>query len=155
MITQALNGKRTGQLTKILNNLNHNKDRGYSYDALGRLVQATGGPSASPLSTQTYSYDRYGNRTSVSASGYSAKGAQASVPADQRASLPASRRERGSSPTVREGLVANTIAQPSDPKVDLPTDLLARNDIDPRGGSPTDRGPQAGSPTGVGDREGS
>jgi hypothetical protein len=27
-------GKRTGQLTKILNNLNHNKDRGYSYDAL-------------------------------------------------------------------------------------------------------------------------
>jgi YD repeat-containing protein len=30
--------KRTGQLTKILNNLNHNKDRGYSYDALGRAV---------------------------------------------------------------------------------------------------------------------
>jgi len=35
------NGKRTGQLTKILNNLNHNKDRGYAYDALGRLTQAT------------------------------------------------------------------------------------------------------------------
>src|SRR5262249_14701623 len=29
-------GKRTGQLTKLLNNLNHNKDRIYSYDALGR-----------------------------------------------------------------------------------------------------------------------
>ena len=67
------NGKRTGQLTKILNNLNHNKDRGYSYDALGRLGQATGGPSASPLWTQTYAYDRYGNRSSVSASGYSAR----------------------------------------------------------------------------------
>jgi len=67
------NGKRTGQLTKILNNQNHNKDRGYTYDALGRLKQATGGPSASPIWTQTYAYDRYGNRTSVSASGYSAK----------------------------------------------------------------------------------
>ena len=28
------NGKRTGQLAKILNNLDHNKDRGYEYDAL-------------------------------------------------------------------------------------------------------------------------
>ena len=65
-------GKRTGQLTKVLNNLNHNKDRGFSYDAVGRLVQATGGPSASPLWTQTYTYDRYGNRTAVSASGFSA-----------------------------------------------------------------------------------
>ncbi|HXQ71319.1 MAG TPA: hypothetical protein VN844_12565, partial [Pyrinomonadaceae bacterium] len=67
------NGKRTGQITKVLNNLNHNKDRGYSYDAVGRLVQATGGPSASPLWTQNYTYDRYGNRTAVSASGFSAK----------------------------------------------------------------------------------
>jgi len=66
------NGKRTGQLTKILNNLNHNKDRGYSYDALGRLVQATGGPATAPIWTQTYTYDRYGNRTSVSATGHTA-----------------------------------------------------------------------------------
>jgi YD repeat-containing protein len=73
------NGKRTGQLTKILNNLNHNKDRGYSYDALGRLTQATGGAAAAPLSTQTYSYDRYGNRMSVTASGYSAKNGSAGV----------------------------------------------------------------------------
>jgi RHS repeat-associated protein len=67
------NGKRTGQLVKLLNNLNHNKDRVYSYDALGRLAQAKGGPATgSPLWTQTYGYDRYGNRTTVSASGVSA-----------------------------------------------------------------------------------
>jgi RHS repeat-associated protein len=92
------NGKRTGQLTKILNNLNHNKDRGYSYDALGRLVQATGGPSTGTLWTQTYTYDRHGNRTSVSASGNSAK--------------------------LYDKL---KFVLPSDPKVDLPTDLLAKN----------------------------
>jgi RHS repeat-associated protein len=67
------NSKRTGQLKKVLNNLNHNKDRNYSYDAVRRLIQATGGPAASPIWTQTYAYDRYGNRTSVTASGYSAK----------------------------------------------------------------------------------
>jgi RHS repeat-associated protein len=81
------NGKRTGQLTKILNNLNHNKDRGYTYDALGRLTQATGGAASAPLWTQTYSYDRFGNRTSVSASGYSA-----------------SLRNRDGSPSLREGV---------------------------------------------------
>jgi RHS repeat-associated protein len=121
------NGKRTGQLTKILNNLNHNRDRGYAYDALGRLTQATGGQASAPLWTQTYSYDRFGNRTSVSASGYSAA-------------------NRGSSPTVKEGLAANAtaggagilpamsalsaIAQPNDPQVSLPTEqLTARTDI--------------------------
>lgn len=69
------NGKRTGQLTKITNNLdasgNHN--RSYDYDALGRLIQAKGGPSAAPLWSQTYTYDRYGNRTSVTASGNTAQ----------------------------------------------------------------------------------
>ena len=88
-------------------------------------MQATGGPSSSTLSTQTYSYDRYGNRTSVSASGYSA-----------------SLRERGNSPTVRDGSVVakrgsagsepgavatGSIPQPDDPKVTLPTDLLAKS----------------------------
>ena len=66
------NGKRTGQLKKILNNLNHNKDRSFSYDAVRRLTEAKGGPSGS-LWTQTYAYDRYGNRTSVTASGVSAR----------------------------------------------------------------------------------
>src|SRR6185295_14659492 len=37
------NGKRTGQLVKMSNNLDHNKDRGYEYDALGRLQRAMGG----------------------------------------------------------------------------------------------------------------
>ncbi len=67
------NGKRTGQIARVLNNLNNNKDRSYSYDALSRLVQAKGGPVGSPLWTQTYTYNRYGNRLSVSASGYSAR----------------------------------------------------------------------------------
>lgn len=126
------NGKRTGQLTKILNNLNHNKDRGYSYDALGRLVQATGGPSTSPLSTQAYSYDRYGNRTSVSASGYSAKNGSAGAGSEGVPTALSAQNQRDSSSTVREGAgtepgVTGSIAQPSDPKVVLPTDLLARN----------------------------
>jgi RHS repeat-associated protein len=57
------NGKRTGQLVKISNNLDHNKDRGYEYDALGRLRRATGGQSVNW--TQNYNYDRYGNRNNV------------------------------------------------------------------------------------------
>ena len=57
------NGKRTGQLAKISNNQDHNKDRGYEYDALGRLQRATGGQSVNWV--QRYNYDRYGNRTDI------------------------------------------------------------------------------------------
>jgi RHS repeat-associated protein len=56
-------GKRSGQLLKISNNLNHTRDRGYEYDALGRLQRATGGQNVNW--TQRYNYDRYGNRTEV------------------------------------------------------------------------------------------
>jgi len=57
------NGKRTGQLVKISNNLDHNKDRGYEYDALGRLRRATGGQNVNWA--QRYEYDRYGNRNNA------------------------------------------------------------------------------------------
>jgi len=57
------NGKRTGQLTKISNNLDHNKDRGYEYDALGRLQRATGGQNVNWA--QRYEYDRFGNRNNA------------------------------------------------------------------------------------------
>ncbi|HEX8140108.1 MAG TPA: lamin tail domain-containing protein [Pyrinomonadaceae bacterium] len=65
------NGKRTGQLVKITNNLDasRSRDRSFAYDALGRLVQARGGSSSAPRWTQSYSYDRYGNRLSVTATG--------------------------------------------------------------------------------------
>src|SRR5205823_1041800 len=99
-------GKRTGQLTKILNNQNHDKDRSYTYDALGRLKVAQGGLNGS-LWTQTYSYDRYGNRTGVSSNGHSA-----------------SLRDRAV--TVPRAVATGSVTRPSEPKVGLPTDLIAK-----------------------------
>lgn len=63
-----LNGK-TGHLTKITDNLNNNRNREFEFDAIGRLLKAKGGTNS--LWTQSYSYDRYGNRTSVVATGVS------------------------------------------------------------------------------------
>ena len=54
------NGKRTGQLVSLLNNLDHSKDHGYEYDAVGRLKRATGGQNV--IWAQRYDYDRYGNK---------------------------------------------------------------------------------------------
>ena len=65
-----LNGK-TGHLTKIIDNLNNNKNREYEFDALGRLTKAKGGNGGN-LWQQNYSFDRYGNRTNVVASGVAA-----------------------------------------------------------------------------------
>ncbi len=55
---------RTGQLKAITNNLNAAKNRTFDYDALGRLAKATNGSTWS----ERYTYDRYGNRTSVASS---------------------------------------------------------------------------------------
>jgi hypothetical protein len=130
------NGKRTGQLTKILNNKNHNRDRGYSYDALGRLITAQGGPASAPLWTQTYSYDNYGNRTSVTGSGYSARNGSASP--GSAGILPAMSAQReptgsaGVSPAIRTQSEPGAVATgSSDPQVTLPTQqLAAKTDID-------------------------
>jgi RHS repeat-associated protein len=73
----TLSGK-TGHLTRVLDNLNHDKDREYQFDALGRLTMAKG--KASNQWTQTYVYDRYGNRTSVTATGTAAD--NSTMPAD-------------------------------------------------------------------------
>ncbi len=61
---------KTGHLSKIVDNLNQNKNREYEYDALDRLTKAKGG--INNLWTQTYTYDRYGNRTNVAATGVAA-----------------------------------------------------------------------------------
>ncbi len=64
---------KTGQLSKITDNKNTNRNRKYSYDKLGRLTQAQGGATFS-LWSQTYAYDQYGNRTGVTKTGNSAGG---------------------------------------------------------------------------------
>ena len=70
----SLNGK-TGHLTKIIDNLSpgNAKNREYEFDAVGRLTKAKGGPTGT-LWTQTYTYDRYGNRTNVAKTGTAAGG---------------------------------------------------------------------------------
>ena len=67
----------TGHISKIVDNLTGAKNRQYKYDALGRLTEAKGGDT---LWQQTYTYDRFGNRTNVAASGSAADGS--AIPLD-------------------------------------------------------------------------
>ncbi len=66
---------KTGHLSKIIDNkgTNGNRNREYNYDKLGRLSQAKGGLNGGQWS-QTYGYDRWGKRISVTKSGNSAGG---------------------------------------------------------------------------------
>jgi RHS repeat-associated protein len=60
-------GPKTGQLTGITDLKNTGRNRAYEYDKLGRLIKVKGGVNAvaNPTWYQTYSYDRYGNRSLV------------------------------------------------------------------------------------------
>ena len=79
----SLNGK-TGHLTKITDNLNTQKNREYEFDVLGRLTKAKGGPTGT-LWTQTYTFDRWGNRMTVAKTGTAAGGG--AMPLDGIAAL--------------------------------------------------------------------
>ncbi|MFN7928342.1 MAG: RHS repeat-associated core domain-containing protein [Blastocatellia bacterium] len=62
---------KTGQLSKIVDNKNNERNRQFTYDKLSRLKEAKGGSSFT-LWSQTYSYDNWGNRTGVAGSGFAA-----------------------------------------------------------------------------------
>jgi YD repeat-containing protein len=61
------NGGNNGQITGIGDSYDAGRTLSYTYDALGRLVTAgTTGSAAYPKWGLSFSYDRYGNRTSQS-----------------------------------------------------------------------------------------
>lgn len=73
---QSSSSARTGQITRIVNNIT-GKRQDVSYDSLGRLKNVRQGVWTGSIPnrifqsdwSQTYTYDRYGNRTSVTALG--------------------------------------------------------------------------------------
>jgi RHS repeat-associated protein len=62
------NGAKTGQLTGITDLKNTARNRAYEYDKLGRLTKVKGGANAfnNPAWQQNYSYDRFGNKGTIS-----------------------------------------------------------------------------------------
>jgi RHS repeat-associated protein len=75
----------TGQITGIINNLDRNKDKFYEYDSLNRLRKVAGGLNQGW--SQTYTYDRYGNRGNAVARGFEslrADGSSSKDPGNQR-----------------------------------------------------------------------
>ncbi len=65
------NGAKTGQLTGIEDLKNPARNRIHVYDNLGRLKSVSGGTNAftSPDWSQSYAYDRFGNKLGVTKSG--------------------------------------------------------------------------------------
>jgi len=122
-LRQGTTSGQTGQLTTVTNNLNANKSRNYTYDALGRLKQATGGSASAPIWTQTYSYDRYGNRLTVSATGSSAwnrkplndQGGRPEAQVAEALAVPTARVEQSFSHHAARPVVTNAPAPPSPP----------------------------------------
>lgn len=58
----------SGQIKQIVNNIDRNRDRKFDYDAVGRLKKVSGGMNEGW--SQSYAYDRYGNRNSVNSLGF-------------------------------------------------------------------------------------
>ncbi|MCA1706985.1 MAG: RHS repeat-associated core domain-containing protein, partial [Actinobacteria bacterium] len=70
----------TGQLVRVTDHLDVRRSVSYLYDGLAQLWEARGGSADTPLWTQHYTYDRFGNRTNVVASGTAPDGS--AVPFD-------------------------------------------------------------------------
>jgi RHS repeat-associated protein len=83
---EGTEGAKTGQVTRVIDEVDARCGRTYAYDALGRLREAHGGPVGEPLWTQLYAYDAHGNRTGVSASGTAPDGTP--IPPDGVDSVP-------------------------------------------------------------------
>lgn len=77
---------QTGQLTTIRHNLQGERGRAYEYDALGRLAKSSGGSPTAPRWSQEYTYDQYGNRSAVRATGVIADGSEG-IPQDGWATI--------------------------------------------------------------------
>ncbi|HWW74610.1 MAG TPA: PKD domain-containing protein, partial [Pyrinomonadaceae bacterium] len=108
----------------ITNNLNAAKNRTFDYDALGRLAKATNGSTWS----ERYTYDRFGNRTSVTSSASiaaapaeeSANGVQLAYGGGGREDLPDFLRPANASRSVSDAAPLSPLALARPPQPPLP-----------------------------------